>query len=90
MSQVEEDAAEITRKVWGLMLAQAEGDEDRWDLLIRTTPHELKNGIIRALCVSGTACLEDLVKAVHDVPDPKAYTVALFREQVEQAEATPS
>lgn len=86
MSQVEEDAAEIVRKVWGLMLAAAEGDEERGDLLLGSTPNELKDGIIRALCRSQVACLGDLVKALHQVPDPHPYVLELLREQVREAE----
>lgn len=86
MSRVEEDAAEIERKVWGLMLALAQGDDARWDLLIGSTPNELKDGIIRALCRSGTGVLGDLVTALHQVPDPHPYVLELLREQVREAE----
>jgi hypothetical protein len=89
MSQVEDDASEIEQKVWGLMLAMAEGDEDRWDLLIGTTPNELKDGIIRALCVSSNSVLGDLVKTLHKVRNPHPYVLELLREQVQQAGQAP-
>jgi hypothetical protein len=86
VSRVEDDAAEIVRKVWGLTLAMAEGDEDRWDLLIGSTPNELKDDIIGALCRSQVGCLGDLVTALHQVPDPYPYVLELLREQVREAD----
>lgn len=78
------EPVEIARVVWGLALAQADGDDERVRLLLDSLSPEMKDQVLRAQSRAFVQLLGDLITAAHGVPDPRPRVLETLRENALQ------
>jgi hypothetical protein len=86
VTEAEEIATEVPRRVFALGLAWAEGDEARWYAVLQTIPSELLAPVIRAMCASWVGLYEQLAEVLDQPADPKAYVIEGFRQELENTD----